>query len=117
LRFSGVAVSIAGVDTALECLALSLTNAAHILLIGKRSLSRLIRARKIEPRQDRPPTRVDMASLKAPVRRSKIVIFRSLSKASGHEADLTESTLLSQLRHRGRRFTVMHNAAASGRLL
>ena len=50
---------------ALEPLALSPRDAAQFLSISKRSLSRLIRARKIEARKNGPRTLVDVASLKA----------------------------------------------------
>jgi excisionase family DNA binding protein len=49
----------------LEPIALSPRDAAQFLSISKRSLSRLIRARKIEARKDGPRTLVDVASLKA----------------------------------------------------
>jgi len=49
----------------LEPIALSPRDAAQFLSISKRTLSRLIRARKIEARKDGPPTLVDVASLKA----------------------------------------------------
>jgi hypothetical protein len=50
---------------AIEPLALSPHDAAAFLSISKRSLSRLIRARKIEARKHGPRTLVDVASLKA----------------------------------------------------
>jgi len=50
---------------ALEPLALSPRAAAAFLSISKRTLSRLIAARKIEARKDGPRTLVDVASLKA----------------------------------------------------
>jgi excisionase family DNA binding protein len=49
----------------LEPIALSPRDAAQFLSISKRSLSRLIAARKIEARKDGPRTLVDVASLKA----------------------------------------------------
>jgi excisionase family DNA binding protein len=49
----------------LEPIALSPRDAAQFLSISKRSLSRLIRAHKIEARKDGPRTLVDVASLKA----------------------------------------------------
>ena len=49
----------------LEPLALSPREAAAFLSISKRSLSRLIRANKIEARKAGPRTLVDVASLKA----------------------------------------------------
>jgi excisionase family DNA binding protein len=49
----------------LEPLALSPREAAAFLSISKRSLSRLIRANKIEARKAGPRTLVDAASLKA----------------------------------------------------
>ena len=52
-------------STALEPLALSPREAAAFLSISKRSLSRLIRAGKIEARKAGPRTLVDVASLKA----------------------------------------------------
>src|SRR5271168_2737711 len=62
----GIAMSVAVIDAALEPLALSPANAARFLSISKRSLSRLIAAKKIEARKDGPPrTLVDVASLKA----------------------------------------------------
>lgn len=48
-----------------EPLALSPNNAARFLSISKRSLSRLIAAKKIEARKDGSRTLVDVASLKA----------------------------------------------------
>jgi excisionase family DNA binding protein len=58
-------MSVAVIDAALEPLALSPANAARFLSISKRSLSRLIAAKKIEARKDGPRTLVDVASLKA----------------------------------------------------
>ncbi len=52
-------------STALEPLALSPREAAAVLSISKRSLSRLIRAGNIEARKAGPRTLVDVASLKA----------------------------------------------------
>jgi len=52
-------------STALEPLALSPREAAAFLSISTRSLSRLIRAGKIEARKAGPRTLVDVASLKA----------------------------------------------------
>jgi excisionase family DNA binding protein len=49
----------------LEPLALSPRDAAAYLSISKRTLSRLIAAKKIEARKDGPRTLVDVASLKA----------------------------------------------------
>jgi excisionase family DNA binding protein len=49
----------------LEPLALSPRDAAQYLSISKRSLSRLIAARKIAARKDGPRTLVDVASIKA----------------------------------------------------
>jgi excisionase family DNA binding protein len=49
----------------LEPLALSPRDAAQFLSISKRSLSRLIAAKKIEARKDGPRTLVDVVSLKA----------------------------------------------------
>jgi excisionase family DNA binding protein len=49
---------------AIEPLALSPRDAAQLLSISKRSLSRLIAARKIAARKDGPRTLVDVASLK-----------------------------------------------------
>ncbi len=46
-------------------IALSPRDAAQFLSISKRTLSRLIAARKIEARKDGPRTLVDVASLKA----------------------------------------------------
>ena len=51
--------------SAVEPLALSPRDAATFLSISKRSLSRLIAAKKIEARKDGPRTLVDVASLKA----------------------------------------------------
>ena len=51
-------------SSALEPLALSPRDAAAFLSISKRSLSRLIRAGKIEARKAGPRTLVDVASLK-----------------------------------------------------
>lgn len=51
--------------SALEPLALSPRDAAQFLSISKRTLSRLIRVRKIEARKHGPRTLVDVASLKA----------------------------------------------------
>jgi excisionase family DNA binding protein len=50
---------------ALEPLALSPRDAAAYLSISKRTLSRLIAAKKIVARKDGPRTLVDVASLKA----------------------------------------------------
>jgi hypothetical protein len=50
---------------AVEPLALSPRDAAKFLSISKRSLSRLIAARKIVARKDGPRTLVDMASLRS----------------------------------------------------
>lgn len=50
---------------AIEPLALSPRDAAQFLSISKRSLSRLIAARKIAARKDGPRTLVDVASIKA----------------------------------------------------
>jgi excisionase family DNA binding protein len=61
---------------ALEPLALSPRDAAQFLSISKRSLSRLIRARKIEARKHGPRTLVDLASLKA--------YYASLPKKTDH---------------------------------
>ena len=61
---------------ALEPLALSPRDAAQLLSISKRSLSRLIRARKIEARKNGPRTLVDVASLKA--------YYASLPKKTDH---------------------------------
>jgi hypothetical protein len=58
-------MSVTVVDLALEPLALSPANAARFLSISKRSLSRLIAAKKIEARKDGPRTLVDVGSLKA----------------------------------------------------
>jgi excisionase family DNA binding protein len=52
-------------SASLEPLALSPRAAAAFLSISKRSLSRLIRAGKIEARKHGPRTLVDVASLKA----------------------------------------------------
>ena len=52
-------------SSALEPLALSPREAAAFLSISKRSLSRLIRAGKIEARKAGPRTLVDVASVKA----------------------------------------------------
>jgi hypothetical protein len=49
----------------LEPIALSPRDAAQFPSISKRTLSRLIRARKIEARKDGPRTLVGVASLKA----------------------------------------------------
>jgi excisionase family DNA binding protein len=62
--------------TSLEPLALSPRDAAAFLSISKRSLSRLIRARKIEARKNGPRTLVDVASLKA--------YYASLPKKTDH---------------------------------
>jgi excisionase family DNA binding protein len=51
--------------SAVEPLALSPRDAATFLSISKRSLSRLIAAKKIEARKDGPRTLVDVASIKA----------------------------------------------------
>jgi excisionase family DNA binding protein len=61
---------------ALEPIALSPRDAAQFLSISKRSLSRLIRARKIEARKHGPRTLVDVASLKA--------YYASLPKKTDH---------------------------------
>jgi len=61
---------------ALEPLALSPRDAAAFLSISKRSLSRLIRASKIEARKHGPRTLVDVASLKA--------YYASLPKKTDH---------------------------------
>ena len=61
---------------ALEPLALSPRDAAQFLSISKRSLSRLIRARKIEARKHGPRTLVDVASMKA--------YYASLPKKTDH---------------------------------
>ena len=66
-------------STALEPLALSPREAAAFLSISKRSLSRLIRAGKIEARKAGPRTLVDVASLKA--------YYESLPKKTDHAAD------------------------------
>ena len=58
-------MSVTAIGAALEPLALSPANAARLLSISKRSLSRLIAAKKIEARKDGPRTLVDVASLKA----------------------------------------------------
>jgi len=60
----------------IEPLALSPREAAAFLSISKRSLSRLIRARKIEARKSGPRTLVDVASLKA--------YYASLPKKTDH---------------------------------
>ena len=60
----------------LEPLALSPRSAANYLSISKRSLSRLIAAKKIEARKDGPRTLVDVASLKA--------YYASLPKKTDH---------------------------------
>ena len=60
----------------IEPLALSPRDAAAFLSISKRSLSRLIRARKIEARKHGPRTLVDVASLKA--------YYASLPKKTDH---------------------------------
>lgn len=60
----------------LEPIALSPRDAAQFLSISKRSLSRLIAARKIEARKDGPRTLVDVASLKT--------YYASLPKKSDH---------------------------------
>jgi excisionase family DNA binding protein len=62
--------------SAFEPLALSPRDAAAFLSISKRSLSRLIRARKIEARKHGPRTLVDVASLKA--------YYASLPKKTEH---------------------------------
>jgi excisionase family DNA binding protein len=51
--------------SALEPLALSPSDAAAFLSVSKRTLSRLIRARKIVARKDGTRTLVDVASVKA----------------------------------------------------
>ena len=61
---------------ALEPLALSPRDAAQFLSISKRSLSRLIRAHKIEARKHGPRTLVDVVSLKA--------YYASLPKKTDH---------------------------------
>lgn len=63
-------------STSLEPLALSPRDAAAFLSISKRSLSRLIRAGKIEARKNGPRTLVDVASLKA--------YYASLPKKTDH---------------------------------
>ncbi len=60
----------------IDPLALSPRDAAAFLSISKRSLSRLIRARKIEARKNGPRTLVDVASLKA--------YYASLPKKTDH---------------------------------
>jgi len=69
-------MSVAVIDAALEPLALSPANAARFLSISKRSMSRLIVAKKIEARKDGARTLVDVASLKA--------YYASLPKKSNH---------------------------------
>jgi len=69
-------MSVAVIDAALEPLALSPANAARFLSISKRSLSRLIAAKKIEARKDGPRTLVDVTSLKA--------YYASLPKKTDH---------------------------------
>jgi excisionase family DNA binding protein len=61
----------------IEPLALSPRDAAAFLSISKRSVSRLIRAHKIEARKHGPRTLVDVASLKA--------YYSSLPKKTDHE--------------------------------
>jgi hypothetical protein len=51
--------------SAIEPLALSPRDAAEFLSIGRRSLSRLIAARKVAARKDGARTLVDVASLKS----------------------------------------------------
>lgn len=63
-------------SAALEPLALSPREAAVFLYISKRSLSRLIRAGKLEARKAGPRTLVDVASLKA--------YYESLPKKTDH---------------------------------
>ncbi len=63
-------------STALEPLALLTREAAAFLSISKRSLSRLIRAGKLEARKAGPRTLVDVASLKA--------YYESLPKKTDH---------------------------------
>lgn len=76
-RNSGpVVIGGPNMSTAVEPLALSPREAAASLSISKRSLSRLIRAGKIETRKAGPGTLVDVTSLKA--------YYGSLPKKTDH---------------------------------